>query len=1103
MNRPRLGLAAIALCAGTASSALAGDVTWDNGSSNGLWDTTSLNWGGAAWNNGNGDGAIFDATGAGAIDIMGPIALNSLNFTADGYVLSGTGSLNIVAGTSTQTTGVVNVAAGATAKINVGVNSSLGFQKIGAGTLELSAPSNFTGPGIPLTSNGLLRADLIVGGVAAGGSIASGTLRLMNSAVLPASTRASIANGFLDIGNNTVTLSDLTFVNATVSQPYDPILRAAGNGVIGNGTLRVTGEINVLGVTGGNQGSNSIGANLDLGGGTQIIRSGLISSIGLSSALQITGSISNGSLLKTVGVGTGGIPGSIDGIGLFGNNTYTGATIINSGTNVVTGTNASTSVKIAGIPAGPSGGQLILQGQDGSYLSATSVDAVAGGTFVIDNNAALGANGNRQPNIPSFQNNNRLRDDAALTLRDGNFTYRGRTGEAASETIGSMTNAGGHTVVTLTPNGGGTAAVNVAGNLSLAPRATMQVSSTTLGAASKLVVGGTVPAADSTGIITRMVGSADFLTYDAVNGFQPFTGYAPDFSTPGANVAATAASTIASSTAINSLKRTGAFTTTIGADQTLTITSGMILNTSGTGVITGGTLDFGSNPGVLFSGTTNISSAITGTQGLINANATSTISGDLSGLSGTMSIYNGTTTISTNTFAGPIEIRAGQLNIGTSQTLVGAGAITMGVSANDANLVGLIPTLSFSAAGANAVMNRDIIVDNGAQNAAGAEFGFSFVSRLSPLSNATGSQTLSGNVVLNSPVNLQGGGGGGTGSTNFTGDISGPALFILPNGRASFSGNVRNTDGFLIGGTGFTAQVTFDGTTSGNAPIRLNSGNNTFVAYKNGSLPTGLFTFRNATTAAVPSLIALENSTINNEIFFSGSGFGSAGAGVTAVWGGKITGAGIFAKSGAGTLVLTSNTSTYSGPVQVQAGEFRVNGTLPASSATVSAGAMLSGTGVFGGSVVAAAGAVIAPGASIGTLRTGSMSLSGTLSSEVDLNNGGFGTADLLDVIGSVGLSGATLDLQLLNAPAIGSWGIGTYIILANDGADAVSGAFASISGLASGYSATVDYAYSGTDSIGRVGDGNDIAVVIVPTPGTAALFVASVIVPFARRRRR
>ena len=120
----RAALAALATTS-SAASLRAADVSWDNGSSNFAWDTSSLNWSGAAWNNTTGDGAIFGATGVGAINLPGPINVNSINFTVDGYTLNGAGPLNFVPGTSTQTSGVVNVAA-SSATINPTINSTSG-----------------------------------------------------------------------------------------------------------------------------------------------------------------------------------------------------------------------------------------------------------------------------------------------------------------------------------------------------------------------------------------------------------------------------------------------------------------------------------------------------------------------------------------------------------------------------------------------------------------------------------------------------------------------------------------------------------------------------------------------------------------------------------------------------------------------------------------------------------------------------------------------------------------------------------------------------------------------------------------------------------------
>ena len=118
---------------------------------------------------------------------------------------------------------------------------------------------------------------------------------------------------------------------------------------------------------------------------------------------------------------------------------------------------------------------------------------------------------------------------------------------------------------------------------------------------------------------------------------------------------------------------------------------------------------------------------------------------------------------------------------------------------NDDHLINNFASVNFSGAGANAIIGRDIVVDHGSFDAAGIQTTFAFLPSLAPLSNTTGSQTLSGNITLNSPVRLQGGGGGGTGSTTLSGNISGPAQFYLSNGRDLLTGSYSNAGGFRVG----------------------------------------------------------------------------------------------------------------------------------------------------------------------------------------------------------------------------------------------------------------------------------------------------------------
>ena len=1103
-QRPAHRAAAIALAALTVVGqrmTRAADVTWDNGSLNFLWDTTSPNWTGAAWNNAAGDGAVFGATGVGGITVPGPVSVDSLNFLVNGYKLLGPGPINFVSGISTWTTGVVNVEGASTAEILSPINSAVGFQKIGAGVLEISGAGSYTGA-IPVTANGVLRADVLVGGTT--GTINGGTLRVMTPAALPASSRVSIGTGYLDIGANNVTIAELIFTNQNVSAPWNPTLNA-NNGVIGSGgTLRVLGDISVLGVT-GNSGGNSIAANLDLGGGTQVVRCGIISQIGLHTALMFTGSISNGSLVKTVGYTAAGTFGSVDGIGLYANNTYTGATVLNSGSSIAAGNNQSSSILVTGLPAGPAGSSFTLLGANGAFPAATRIQASAGASFVIDNNVTLGSTGLIQPTVPAAQNNNRLNDNAAMELRDGNFTYRGFAGAAAGETFGSLTASGGNNVVTITPNGGGSVTLTANGNLSLAPRATLFVNTTGTGNAlagtARVFVNGTLPPADATGILPRVFNSADFLTYNATTGLTPYTGYATDFSTPGANVAVTAATAVPTAT-INALKRTGSFTLTIGATDTLTVTSGMLLSASGTGTYTGGTIAFGGKPGVLAGGTHFIASALSGSDGLIMTSGTGTLAGNMSDLSGELSVHAATANLNTNTFSGPIRVRSGTLNLNVNQTGAGLGPITLGVPENEVDLIGTVPTLSFSGAGANAVFDRDLIVDNAAETAKGIPLSFSTIARLSPLSNGTGSQTWNGNVELRSSVNLQGGGGTGAipGATVFTGDITGTGRFVIPNGRVIFSetSSVSNSGGFLLGNAGFTVQVTFAGTASGNGPISFTSGNNPQLRYAAGSLPGGPITFNGALAGAAVTVTPTNSSTIDNTVTLNNPVIVDTPVGVNAEWTGMVSGASALTKSGPGTLVLSNVASLYSGEVTANAGLFKVNGALPASAVGVNFDATLAGDGAIDGIATINSGGTIAPGGSLGSLAVGGLNLAGSFAVEIDL---GAPAADLLETNGAVTLVGGTLDLSVLNVPTTPYAGQ-TYLLLANDGTDAIGGSFAAVNGVPAGFTFAIDYSFAGVDVLGRLGTGNDVALTLIPEPATGLMLTGLAGAALFRRRR-
>jgi autotransporter-associated beta strand protein len=180
------------------------------------------------------------------------------------------------------------------------------------------------------------------------------------------------------------------------------------------------------------------------------------------------------------------------------------------------------------------------------------------------------------------------------------------------------------------------------------------------------------------------------------------------------------------------------------------------------------------------------------------------------------------------------------------------------------------------------------------------------------------------------------------------------------------------------------------------------------------------------------------------------------------------SGAGGLNKIGGGTVFLNA-ANTYAGLTDVQAGT-------------------LGGTGSITGNLQVGAAGKVAPGVSIESFGVGgNADIDGAL--VVEFDGSAAGSIDLLDVLGSLDIGGATVDFNQLGAalddPA---YVFASYGTLPTE-------PFANVLDLPAGYQ--INYHFN--DGV----DSNNIALVAVPEPAGAGALAAIGMALAARRRRR
>jgi autotransporter-associated beta strand protein len=351
--------------------------SWTNISTDGLWNTTSLNWsddglGDLNWQSAD---AIFGSTSVGTVTIATGVSANSVTFNTAGYTITG-GALTL--------TGAASITSNANATISSVIAGSAGLTTLGSGTLTLTSANTYTGA----TSVGAGR--LVISGATAVSAFGSNT---------------SVASG--------ATLEFNNSADATIATPSINLTGAgtvvksgAGTWYVGSGSGHVNfnlGAGGLLDIQSGtiqcNFGGTSFGSNL---GSINLASGAILDFRGEDAQMDaLTGAGTVESTWPTGGhvtVGVSGGSGTFAGVIYNGSglpvnlikngagtqtfairNEYTGSTTINAGRLVFQSFNSSNAYNIA------SGAALEFNynsGPDSSNHSLGSATFSGSGTLV-------------------------------------------------------------------------------------------------------------------------------------------------------------------------------------------------------------------------------------------------------------------------------------------------------------------------------------------------------------------------------------------------------------------------------------------------------------------------------------------------------------------------------------------------------------------------------------------------------------------------------------------------------------------------------------------------------------------------------------------------
>ncbi len=585
---------------------------------------------------------------------------------------------------------------------------------------------------------------------------------------------------------------------------------------------------------------------------------------------------------------------------------------------------------------------------------------------------------------------------------------------------------------------------------------------------------------DVTGPSTITLGAnetANSLTFNAGSAGATTYGFASDAITIGAG-----GITIGSGVTVNQ----GSTTFVVGASQTWTNnSSAAALNSSSPGVNTASgigpvTLTIGGGVWAVRGGLSDSAAASGVGAGALTLDITNGSSWSMAGTA-------------PNTYSGGTAITSGSYRGNTNQ--IGSGTITLGNTSGTASA-----TVTFVTVNGN-ITNNVTVLSNGTSALVAGGGGNTYT-------YSTGTFTLGNTLILSSSAS--------TATADVINDV------ITGTGGL----NLNNAAGHYLNTLTLAGANTYSGGTTITSSSTLDI-NNQGTSSTNSALGTGALTINggtidNTSTGDIDLTSTTNNAVnLNGTLAFTGTHSLNLGTGAVSLGtasrtitvngnvltlGGVIsngaTGSEGITKNGVGTLAL-GGANTYSGPTAVSAGNLELLGSISTGTVTVSGStATFSGTGGALGAVVVSSG-TLAPGTAtatnvgtVGTLTTGSLSLTAaTLAFDLGATN----AAGASDLISTGALTLATTGSSILfdfNALS-GTLQTGTEYDLING--SSISG---DISGITTEYAGGLTN-YTATYSI--VGDSLEVSfqTALVPEPGTWALMLGGLALLVVIQRRK